>query len=169
MSSNIYEIKYYDSLDELCSKSNINKSDILGNLEEVNNIFESLTILDNKYTLGLAYYNNGIASQVVLCEDNSILFIGFGDRIVGFNFKNSKVIFEKKLASVFYDFIQSNKFIIVICELDILVFSNKGKLKWKVGFTDIISGFRLSGDKLYITCEDGDETVFNVDEGTVWK
>lgn len=60
------------------------------------------------------------------------------------------------------------KYIVFICELDILVYKSSGSLLWHIGFRNIVKDYYLKrNDSIVIECEDGDITIFSLESGKI--
>lgn len=164
-----YKIVSYNSLIELCKVNDIDKSIILGDVNGENNKFEVIMLADNSFVCAIVYYDYGIKPRILAQEDKSIWFIGFSKMLICFDYDIKKIFVQKELPSLFYEFIKvdSQNVVIAICELDVFVFKNDGEIIWNIGFRDIIIDFYIRDNKLFIKCNDEDETIFLIIDGTI--
>lgn len=56
----------FGSLNELCTINNIDESDILGNIHDLNNKFEAIILKNSDYKCGIVYYDHGIKPKVMI-------------------------------------------------------------------------------------------------------
>jgi len=82
------------------------------------------------------------------------------------NTLTSELLYENNLLSLFLDLIQINDLIILVCELDVYVFTSIGKYKWKIGFLDTIEEFKvIDNNILHVQCSDQEEFKFDISTG----
>ena len=80
--------------------------------------------------------------------------------------ENKEILFNKLLFSPILDVIDIENTIYVICDLGLTCYSDK-KEKWKLGFRELITNYKLlEDDRLWLDCE-GDEWIINLSDGTV--
>ncbi|WHX48235.1 hypothetical protein QNH46_19350 [Paenibacillus woosongensis] len=143
---------------------------MFGDVKGNNNRFEVITVSEVNFECGIAYYDCGIKPHIVVKDKNNKLFLGFEKNIICVDMSLDNIVFEKKLTSIFYEFIevQSQNAVIAICELDIYVFNYEGKILWEMGLREVINEFYVIEDeKLCIVYDDGDELIFSITEGKV--
>ena len=89
------------------------------------------------------------------------------ERIYRKNTLTGELLYENNLLSLFLDLIQINDLIIIlVCELDVYVFTSIGKYKWKIGFLDTIEEFKIIDNNiLYVQCSDQEEFKFDISTG----
>jgi len=162
--------KLYSTYKELQNDAINNCFAVYGDLDEYNNKFESIIFPEQNYICGLAYYNHGIDSQMLLLDNESNLLIGFEKRIIGIDYNNKKEIFENKSISLFYEFIKTECCILAICELDIFAYNFKCQPIWSFNFRDTIEDYNvINGKKVSIFCSNGDNLILALENGTVLK
>ena len=158
--------KTYMNSKELQNSAISNRFTIYGDLSEYNNRFESISILEQNYICGLAYYNYGIDSQMLLLNDSSTLLLGFDKRVIGIDCITKNEIFHKESISLFYEFIKTEHCILLIFELDVFAVSFDCQLIWFNNFRDTIENYTvLEGNKISINCSNGDELVLSLKNG----
>ena len=80
--------------------------------------------------------------------------------------ENKEILFNKPLFSPILDVIDIENTIYVICDLELICYSDK-KEKWKLGLRELITNYKLlEDDRLWLDCE-GDEWIINLSDGTV--
>ena len=124
---------------------------------------------DNVRKLGVAYYDYGVAPDFQCSGDSSLFYLGFGENFLCIDIYEDRILVNDKLQSVFYELCyDSNKnYICVICELDVYCYCAE-KLKWKMGFRDIIIDYKIIDDtKISILCNDGVEYIFFLKDGNI--
>ncbi|EAF3220515.1 hypothetical protein CSI43_02715, partial [Listeria monocytogenes] len=80
------------------------------------------------------------------------------------NYTAKSLLFEKELPSLLYEILSDSdsKYIIYVCELDIVIYDSNGLFLWKIGFRDTIENYYIEGnDAIVIECSDGDKTIFH--------
>ena len=158
---------YINKLDSLAELENQIDKDQLMIFDDMQNAF--IVINFDVYKMGIAYYEYGIAPDCRCSDDGTVLFIGFGMNFLCMDVCKRKISVHEKLQSIFYEFLYDSKqiFLCVICELDVYCYS-VGKLKWKMGFRDIILNYSIIDDiMIFISCDDGFEYVFFLEDGKI--
>ena len=170
MDANLFEVKHYDSIREMCSIMNLNKSDIMGDLSKENNSFMEIK-LKSYGSIGIAYYNYGIKPRIEVKYDIPVLYLGLDKSFMSINYSTNRVIFHKVLDSIFYDYVsfEALNLILIIGELDVYVININGDQIWSIGFRDIIVDFTVNDSSLYVKINNGDETIFAIQDGAVIK
>ena len=123
--------------------------------------------LDGKIMLGIAYYHYGIDPQLLYSKDDGFLYLGFGMNFLGIDLYKERVVINKKLQSVFYEIVHDStrKYICIVCELDLYCYF-LGKIKWSMGFRDIVTKYWLVNDKsICVLCDDGLDYAFSLESG----
>lgn len=152
------------------TKSILDLKRILGNKQlfvsdETQNKYGYIEI-DNEIRCGIAYYDYGIKPCLIM-EDEQVLWVAFGKKLVIIDIQNKKTILEKTLSSVFFEMISDTfeKYICIVCELD-LYCVHLHKIVWKMGFRDIICNFEIINDsRIKVECNDGEEYSFTLNKG----
>lgn len=156
----------YESLQELQMHSLEHRFKIYGDLGKENNRFESIFLPEKDYMFGLAYYNHGIDSQVLLLDNGSKLIVGFDRFILGLDCKAKAELIQKESIAPFYEFIETDNRILAICELDIFAFDLECRLIWSSGFRDVIENHEVIDGKIVsIICSNGDKNKFKLRDG----
>lgn len=97
---------------------------------------------------------------------NNVCYIGAGQNLLLIDIENKEILFNKLLFSPILDVIDIENTIYVICDLELICYSDK-KEKWKLGFRELITNYKLLEDvRLWLDCE-GDEWIINLSDGTV--
>lgn len=122
--------------------------------------------LDGKSSVGIGYYDYGIAPDFKCSEDSGLIYVGVGKNLLCINTYENNVLFNESLQSVFYELLYdlNNNYICVICELDLYCYHLKEQ-KWKIGFRSIINDYSITNDNIYILCDDGIEYLFSLEDG----
>lgn len=123
--------------------------------------------LDGKIMLGIAYYHYGIDPQLLCSKDGDFLYVGFGMNFLGIDLYQERVVINEKLQSVFYEIVydSTKEHICIVCELDLYCYF-LGKIKWSMGFRDIVTKYWLVNDKnICILCDDGLKYAFSLESG----
>lgn len=146
-----YKIVKQDSINSLKEYISDENFLIIGDKDEKNR-YEIITTLNDIVICALLYCFHGIEPQILDFYNNK-MFIGINENFYCID-KNSKdLIFRIEFSSIFYEFslIRDNKFIVIICELEIYIIDLNGNTIFKSGFGDII--FYSSVTDYYITIE----------------
>jgi len=56
------------------------------------------------------------------------------------------------LISIFYEFIEVENYLLVVCELDITAFNLKGEKLWETSFMDIVENFEIIKNAIMVHC-----------------
>lgn len=158
-------IKKIESLGEL--ESQVNKEQLIL-CDDMQNTF-CIINFNNAKKLGIAYYDYGVAPDFQYSADGTLLYLGFGKKFLCIDIYENKILINDNLQSVFYELrYDSNKnYICVICELDVYCYCAE-KLKWKIGFRDIIVDCNIIDDtKISLLCDDGEEYIFFFKDGNI--
>lgn len=146
-----YKIIKLDSIN-LFREYVLNKNILIIDDKDEKNIYEIITTLDDVAICALLYCFHGIKPQILDFNKNKML-IGINENIycIDKNLKTS--IFHVELNSIFYEFslIRDNKFIVIICELEVYVIDLNGNIIFKSRFSDIILNFSITD--YFITIE----------------
>lgn len=146
--------------------SNECKFKIYGDLDKCTNRFVKISVLDYDFECGIIYYDLGIKPQILFDETNSILYMGFEKWVLCINYSDRTEIFKQKSVSAFFEFLETNIFIIAICELDIFGFDREANLIWSIGLRDIVEDYCIIDDlTISITCADGTKTEYMLING----
>ena len=156
-------LERYESKQEFFKLVEEKNLKVYGNKDDMNT-FQIISIKDNNFEVGIVYYDCGIEKKLILNQD--ILFMGFEQSFFCINTLTSELLYENNLLSLFLDLIQINDLIILVCELDVYVFTSIGKYKWKIGFLDTIEEFKvIDNNILYVQCSDQEEFKFDISTG----
>ena|GEM_PF-1594275 len=159
-----YIVKSYDSEKEFLEVANLNNLKVYGNLEDTNNTYQIISFIGCDFAIAIAYYDCNLELQIKL--NNNILFLGFERNFICINISSSEILYEKNTLSVIYEFLIVNHLLIVICELEVYVFSIDGKYIWTIGFIDIIEDFKVIDDTfLCIQCANEEEYRYDIYTG----
>ena len=162
----MFQKKLYNNYKDLKEDAVDKHFTIYGDLYE-NNRFESIILQEQNYICGIVYYNYGIDSKVLPLNNTRRLFIGFGKRIIGIDCNTKKVLFQEESIAPFYEFIETAHCILAICELQVYAFDSECQLIWSSDFRDIIEDYHIiDGEKISISCSNGDMTIFTLKNGT---
>ena len=97
---------------------------------------------------------------------HNVCYIGAGQNLLLIDIENKEILFNKLLFSPILDVIDIENTIYIICDLELICYSDK-KEKWKLGFRELITNYKLlEDDRLWLDCE-GDEWTINLSDGTV--
>lgn len=157
MDDNMVVMEEIDSVGEL--KNILSKENII-EFDEVQNTCYKISIGD-KFVMGVAYCSHGIRIDYKMSNDGSLLFMGIGIHLLCIDVANEKILFSKKLQSVFYEIIADSKhnFLCIVCELDIYCYG-MGVEVWKLGFRDVITDFNIIDDEtIYVLCADEEYNI----------
>lgn len=138
--------------------------------EDWANYYQAITInAEEKVSIGVAYNHQGIDPTTLIIQQPKQILIGFDKKIVGIDYTTKRIMFEKKLFSLFYNFIYVLElgFIVVLNELDINVIDSRGNTIWQCDGSDILAEYEVLGDKLRIKYMDDNEIVFSIKDGKV--
>ncbi len=153
------------NLDEL--KSQIDKDQLII-CDDIQNAFYIINF-NNKQKLGVAYYDYGVALDLQYSGDGTLLYLGFGKKLLCIDTHQYKILVNEDLQSVFYElhYDTNRNYICVICELDVYCY-NAGRQRWKMGFRDIIVEYKIIDDaKISILCNDDVEYTFLLKDGKI--
>jgi hypothetical protein len=148
-------------------KSQVSKDKLIL-CDDIQNTF-IVVKLNNSHNIGIAYYSYGLSLNSFYSQDNTFFYLGFGKTFLCIDIYRSKILYNQKLQSVFYEFLyDSNKgYICLICELDVYCYY-KNSLKWKIGFEDILNDYSIIDDtKLSILCNNGEDYLISLKEGNI--
>lgn len=120
----------------------------------------------NYIVFGMAYYNYGIEPIFNLDRESGLCYIATGENLILFDFNNEKILFNEKLFTVILDVINIRKDVYVLCDLELICYSEK-KEKWSTAFRDIVTNYELlDNERLWLDC-DGRQLIINLQDGTV--
>ncbi|PTO39291.1 hypothetical protein C6P52_05795 [Enterococcus mundtii] len=162
-----FEKKIYESAIEL--KDSLRKrSFLLG--EDIAESNQFIKFSNNLIDVGFIYDDLGLEPQMNISTRSNKVFLGINSLSACLDSANMSVSFEKKLPSLLYEIMidPSSKYIMFICELDILVYESSGSLLWHMGFRNIVEDYYLKrDDSIVIECGDGDITIFSLESGKI--
>ena len=122
--------------------------------------------IKNSFEFGMAYNLYGIELMFGFDDKNDVCYIAAGQNLISIDIKNKEILFNKELFTVILDVISIENTIYVLCDLELICYSEK-KEKWKMGFRNWITNYKLlKNNRLWIDCE-GDECIINLPNGTV--
>ncbi|EAC3044854.1 hypothetical protein IBL99_000900 [Listeria monocytogenes] len=149
-----FEKTYYESATEL--ENRLDKNAFLINEEKIesNNFIKfSNDLVD----IGFIYYSVGLEPQLVLLTHSNKIFLGINNIYACLDYTAKSLLYEILSDS-------DSKYIIYVCELDIVIYDSNGLFLWKIGFRDTIENYYIEGnDAIVIECSDGDKTTFSLD------
>ena len=155
-------INRFDSFDEM--KWKLGEKPLIF-CEEEQSRYAIISIGDS-FEFGLAYNVYGIDLMFEFDDINNVCYIGAGQNLLLIDIENKEILFNKPLFSPILDVIYIENTIYVICDLELICYSDK-KEKWKLGFRELITNYKLlEDDRLWLDCE-GDEWIINLSDGTV--
>ena len=155
-------IKRIDTLMELENKLGGRK---MVYCDEYHNMYAIINIR-NSFEFGIAYADYGIDLMFGFDDKNDVCYIGAGQNLLLIDIKNKEILFNEKLSTVILDVINIGNDVYVLCDLELICYSDK-KEKWKLGFRELITNYKLlEDDRLWLDCE-GDEWIINLSDGTV--
>jgi len=164
---NLFEKKTYESTIEL-KESLGKKSFLLG--EDIAESNQFIKISHSLIEVGFIYDDLGLEPQMYISTNSNKVFLGINSLSVCIDSANLSVSFEENLPSLLYEIMidPNAKYIVFICELDILVYKSSGSLLWHIGFRNIVKDYYLKrNDSIVIECEDGDITIFSLESGKI--
>ena len=126
----------------------------------------AIVYIRNSFEFGIAYADYGMDLMFGFDDKNDVCYIGSGQNLLLVDFRNKEILFNKELFTVILDVISIENTIYVLCDLELICYSEK-KEKWKMGFRNWITNYKLlENNRLWFDCE-GDECIINLPNGTV--
>ena len=122
-------INRFDSFDEM--KWKLGEKPLIF-CEEEQSRYAIISIGDS-FEFGLAYNVYGIDLMFEFDDINNVCYIGAGQNLLLIDIENKEILFNKLLFSPILDVINIENTIYVICDLELICYSDK-KEKWKLGF-----------------------------------
>lgn len=116
--------------------------------------------------IGISYYDLGVKPSIKVI--NNIIFIGFGNSILIYNYVKEKLIYyDMDALHVVYEviFIEDLKYVLFICELKLLCFDLQGRLVWENGFYDFIKDWKILDSNIILYFNDNKEFVVPIKSG----
>lgn len=164
---NSFEKKSYESAVEL--EQSLDENSFLFS-EEISESNKFIKFSNNLVDIGFIYYDVGLEPQIKLLTLSNNIFVGINSIYACLDYTTKTVLFEEKLPSLLYEIMidSDSKYIVFICELDVLVYENGGSLLWSMGFRNVIEDYYLEGkESIVIECDDGDKITFSLESGRV--
>ena len=99
-------------------------------------------------------------------DKNDVCYIGSGQNLLLVDFRNKEILFNKELFTVILDVISIENTIYVLCDLELICYSEK-KEKWSTAFREMVTNYELlDNETLWLDC-DGRQLIINLQDGTV--
>ncbi|EAD8204117.1 hypothetical protein H8969_001040 [Listeria monocytogenes] len=162
-----FEKTYYESATEL--ENSLDKNAFLIS-EEKTESNKFIKFSNDLVDIGFIYYSVGLEPQLVLLTHSNKIFLGINNIYACLDYTAKSLLFEKELPSLLYEILSDldSKYIIYVCELDIVIYNSNGLFLWKIGFRDTIENYYIEGNgAIVIECSDGDKTTFSLNTGKV--
>ena len=122
--------------------------------------------IKNSFEFGMAYNLYGIDLMFGFDDKNDVCYIGAGQNLLLIDIKNKEILFNEKLFTVILDVITIENAIYVLCDLELICYSEK-KEKWSTAFREMVTNYELlDNEKLWLDC-DGRQLIINLQDGTV--
>ena len=155
-------IKRIDTLMELENKLGGRK---MVYCDEYHNMYAIINIR-NSFEFGIAYADYGIDLMFGFDDKNDVCYIGAGQNLLLIDIKNKEILFNEKLFTVILDVINIRKDVYVLCDLELICYSEK-KEKWSTAFREMVTNYELlDNERLWLDC-DGRQLIINLQDGTV--
>ena len=155
-------IKRIDTLMELENKLGGRK---MVYCDEYHNMYAIINIR-NSFEFCIAYADYGIDLMFGFDDKNDVCYIGAGQNLLLIDIKNKEILFNEKLFTVILDVITIENAIYVLCDLELICYSEK-KEKWSTAFRKMVTNYELLENKrLWLDCE-GRQLIINLQDGTV--
>ena len=120
----------------------------------------------NSFEFGIAYADYGMDLMFGFDDKNDVCYIGSGQNLLLVDIKNKEILFNKELFTVILDVISIENTIYVLCDLELICYSEK-KEKWSTAFREMVTNYELlDNEKLWLDC-DGRQLIINLQDGTV--
>ena len=120
----------------------------------------------NSFEFGIAYADYGMDLMFGFDDKNDVCYIGSGQNLLLVDFRNKEILFNKELFTVILDVISIENTIYVLCDLELICYSEK-KEKWSTAFREMVTNYELlDNETLWLDC-DGRQLIINLQDGTV--
>lgn len=121
----------------------------------------------DKLGIGLILEDHGLEPQILVLPFNKRLLIGYNALISCIDAEHGTKLFEIKLMSQFYSFIQlPNSLVIGIFENGVIAFNENGTTSWKYE-SDIVTHYEVTEDALFLEFLDCEPVIMNLKSGEV--
>lgn len=112
------------------------------------------------FCFSIGYSSDLMTLKALFVNKNSLL-VGIDLKVAVVDITNEKIVKEIKLHSYFYDFKETEKFIVIICELEIIILDRISLKKIeRKNFEDLIDDFKISNDQITVYLTNGkQETI----------
>lgn len=162
----MFKKESYDSYQKLLISNAKKVFKIYGDLDDNVNKYEKYYLKENNFEFAIVYYDLGIPPQILFLKKNSIIYIGFEKYLISVNCKNYTDKFNRKLIAPFYKFLELEKNILAICELDVFSFNLNGDLIWSKNLSDVVENYYIIDNEiLKLLCFDGMIFKFLISSG----
>ena len=122
--------------------------------------------IKNSFEFGMAYNLYGIELMFGFDDKNDVCYIAAGQNLISIDIKNKEILFNKELFTVILDVISIENTIYVLCDLELICYSEK-KEKWSTAFREMVTNYELlDNERLWLDC-DGRQLIINLQDGTV--
>ena len=120
----------------------------------------------NSFEFGIAYADYGMDLMFGFDDKNDVCYIGSGQNLLLVDIRNKEILFNKELFTVILDVISIENTIYVLCDLELICYSEK-KEKWSTAFREMVTNYELlDNERLWLDC-DGRQLIINLQDGTV--
>ncbi|BAU10349.1 hypothetical protein LEP3755_08330 [Leptolyngbya sp. NIES-3755] len=117
-----------------------------------------------KYGLG---WNSTLIEPSITTVADSMLWIGVDENIVALDLNHGRILVALPLYYPLFDIVEVGFAIVVITELEILVFNHNGSLRFTEGLSDIASSWSVQGDQMSIELLDQSTLRLDLQSGKV--
>ena len=113
-----------------------------------------------KFCFSIAYSSDLLKPKTLFIKNK--LFIGIDLKIAIIDLISEKLDREIKLSSYFYDFKETENYIIIICELEIIIIDRIGFKEFKrKSFEDLIDDYNISNNQADVYLMNGKQETVN--------
>ena len=120
----------------------------------------------NSFEFGIACADYGMDLMFGFDDKNDVCYIGSGQNLLLVDFRNKEILFNKELFTVILDVISIENTIYVLCDLELICYSEK-KEKWSTAFREMVTNYELlENERLWLDC-DGRQLIIDLQDGTV--
>lgn len=117
-----------------------------------------------KYGLG---WSSTLIEPSVTTVADSMLWIGVDENIVALDLNHGRILVALPLYYPLFEILEVGSAIVVITELEILVFNQNGSLRFTEGLSDIASSWSVQGEQLSIELLDQSMLRLDLQSGKV--
>lgn len=114
---------------------------------------------------GLAWNSKLIEPSIK--RSDSLLWIGVDENIIALAIERGTILVALPLHYPLFEILEVRSAIVIITELEILVFNQNGSLRFTKGLPDIAANWSFQGDQMSIELLDQSSLLFDLQSGKV--